>query len=161
MNELHHYIFEHFILQCPSQHANHSLSLTSNATSSRTSERLVPLLLVLCSPSLSVTIVVLYYLPVFIPDREQNMNRIDNSSADHWTASTAHLTLQETLTGGGAGSHARKSWRLGVRHLNSGGHNSAHNMDLREVSPQHSEWYLEASLLSLKMYEMSPRSLIR
>lgn len=70
MNELLHCIFEHFILKCPSQFVNHSLSPSADMLPTLKPEKdgSLPPLLVLYSLFISVTTVIVYYLPVFVPN---------------------------------------------------------------------------------------------
>lgn len=153
MNESHHRIPEpRFTLQGPSPLAGHPLGLTSAPP------RLEPQTDPLRLPT-SVTTVNSCYSPVFIPDRRRNTNGTDDGSADGRPAPCASRRRRPDQRG--CGRPPRGCRRLGVPRKNSGRHDSAHNADLREVSSQHSKWYLEASSLSLKTCGMFPRSLAR
>lgn len=153
MNESHHRISEpRFTLQGPSPLAGHPLGLTSALP------RLEPQTDLLRLPT-SVTTVNSCYSPVFIPDRRRNTNGTDDGSADGRPAPCASRRRRPDQRG--CGRPPRGCRRLGVPRKNSGRHDSAHNADLREVSSQHSKWYLEASSLSLKTCGMFPRSLAR
>lgn len=153
MNESHHRISEpRFTLQGPSPLAGHPLGLTSALP------RLEPQTDPLRLPT-SVTTVNSCYSPVFIPDRRRNTNGTDDGSADGRPARRGSRRRRPDQRG--CGRPPRGCRRLGVPRKNSGRHDSAHNVDLREVSSQHSKWYLEASSLSLKTCGMFPRSLAR
>lgn len=152
MNESHHRISEpRFTLQGPSPLAGHPLGLTSAPP------RLEPQTDLLRLPT-SVTTVNSCYSPVFIPDRRRNTNGTDDGSADGQPGRRGSRRRPDQR---GCGRPPRRCRRLGVPRKNSGRHDSAHNADLREVSSQHSKWYLEASSLSLKTCGMFPRSLAR